>query len=78
MSMAQTPRMTDFEFWAFLLSSKLGLNDLEDAERCAYGFFESLKSRVVARSENEPEEEGDEDRVRIELERGECFSGELK
>jgi hypothetical protein len=77
MSIAQTPKITDFEVEAFLPSSKPGLNDLDDEGRFAYGFFESLKSRVVARSENDPEEDGDDDRVRMELERGECFSGEL-
>jgi hypothetical protein len=76
MSIAQTPNITDFD--TFLLSSKPGLSDLEDEGRFAYGVFESLRSRVVARSENDPVEDGDDDRVRMELERGECFSGELK
>lgn len=67
MSIAQTPRITDFG--AFLLSSKPGLSDLEGV---AYEFFESFKSRVVARSEDEPVDDGDDDRVR------ECFSGELR
>jgi hypothetical protein len=76
--MAQTPRVTDFGVAeAFLLSRKPGLRDLEEG-RYAYGFFESMRSRVVARSGNDPDEEGDEERVRMELERGECFSGELK
>lgn len=51
MSMAQTPRTTNFSRGS--------------------AFLESIESRVKARSEHEPVDEGEEDLVKIELDRGE-------
>ena len=66
-SMAQTPNMTDLGFGTCLLSTKGSRREV--LERLKPLYFESLESRVNARSEYEPVEDGEEDLVTKELDR---------